>query len=484
MGRNTWLTRTSGGGALLSAVLAVWTLLLRAGMSVYRPDVAVLGAVALVLGAVWVWSGSRPVPVAAPRQADPAPPPARLPVEPQWIRRITPWLLGVAVVLPALSVATELAIRPDGDDLRRIAAIQRAGAETAEGKVVDVHRLTRDDPKVAMFSGDVTVEVPVLAPDGQRVTGRVEVRNGHFGMEGGASRRSSPRPMIVLYAPSAPELGGVVDYSGQVGRYAATDSPLAFSLPPYLTVGAFVPGGLLLFIWVMRVTWYAPKADAAARTLREDAAGGSALPAVRARITSARRGDHVSLGDVDGTVRVTSDHKLRFALEDGSEVLAANRGGPPHALALLAATMGERPGWLCGARNWRLIRNSQPVVFVTDEGEVAWLEVDRADFERILAPATPVQPDPNRSTVLAPTPTTVLPGAHWPWLGGLLLSYALATYVLLVPMSWGAAQAATAAAASAAVAAFVFLARRRVALTDRLGHWEVHETRDPELGPA
>lgn len=483
MARNTWLTRISGGGALLFAVLAGWTLLLRAGMSVYRPDVVVLGAVALVLGAVWVWSGSRPVRVAAPRQTDPAPPPARLPVEPLWIRRIAPWLLGVAVILPALAVATELAIRPDGDDLRRIAAIQKAGAETAEGTVVATHRLTRDDPKVAMFSGDVTVEVPVLAPDGRRVTGRVEVRNGHFN-EMRATGRSSPRPTIVLYAPSAPGLGGVIDYSGQVGRYAKTGSPFGFSLPPYLTVAAFVPGGLLLFIWVMRVTWYAPKVDAAARTLREDAAAGSALPAVRARITSARRGDHVSLGDVDGTVRVTSDHKLRFVLEDGSELLAGHRGGPPHALALLAATLGERPGWLCGARNWRLIRNDQPVVFVTDEGEVAWLELDRADFERILAPATPVQPDPNRSTVLAATPTTVLPGAHWPWLGGLLLSYALATCVLLVPMSWGAALSVTAAAATTAVAAFVFLSRRRAALADRLGDWEVHETRDPELGPA
>ncbi|MFE9479998.1 hypothetical protein ACFYNM_15510 [Streptomyces spororaveus] len=198
--------------------------------------------------------------------------PARLPVEPLWIRRITPWLLGVAVILPALSVATELAIRPDGDDLRRIAAIQKAGAETAEGTVVSVGRRTWDDPKVAMFSADVTVEVPVLALDGRRVTGRVAVRNGHFGMEGG-SRCSSPRPTVVLYAPSAPELGGVVDYSGQVGWYAETDSPVAFSLPPHLTVAAFVPGGLLLYTWVLRVTWYAPKADAAARTLREDAAG-------------------------------------------------------------------------------------------------------------------------------------------------------------------------------------------------------------------
>lgn len=51
MGRSVWPTRLLGGGALPITVLAMWTLLLRVGTSVYRPDVAVLGAAALALAA-------------------------------------------------------------------------------------------------------------------------------------------------------------------------------------------------------------------------------------------------------------------------------------------------------------------------------------------------------------------------------------------------------------------------------------------------
>ncbi|MFD7257986.1 hypothetical protein [Streptomyces sp. NPDC059874] len=393
-------------------------------MSVYRPDVAVLGAVALVLTAGWVWSGSRPVRVTPAREVDPVPaPPARLP----WDRfsrfMIVPWLLGVTVVLPALSVVTELALRPDGDDLKRIAAIQKAGATVAEGSIVAVHRLQKEDPEFPKYSGDVTVEVPVRTRDGGVGTGRVEVVNGHLGHQ-----RDAPsfKPVEVLYAPTAPELGGVVDAGNDVGRYARADSPLAFSLPAFGAVIAIVPGGLLLFVLAPRLTQI-PPADTAAQALLSDAAGGAAVPAVRARITAARRGDHTSFGSTDGTVRVTSDHKLRFELED-SEVLLGNPAVEPRGLALLAARMGRRPGWLCGARNWRLIRNDQPVVFVTDEGEVAWLKMDREEFQRILAPAAPVQPDPERRTVLSPAPTAVLPGAHWPWLAGMLLSYGLSSY--------------------------------------------------------
>ncbi|MEU9415911.1 hypothetical protein [Streptomyces sp. NPDC048272] len=146
--------------------------------------------------------------------------------------------------------------------------------------------------------------------------------------------------------------------------------------------------------------------------------------------------------------------------------------------------MGQRPGWLCGARNWRLIRNAQPVVFVTDEGEVAWLKMDREEFQRVLAPAAPVQPDLERRTVLSPAPPAVLPGAHWPWLAGMLLSYGLVVFVLAVPMSWGAALGTAVLAGIVAVSACALLAWRRAALSDRAGHWEVHETRDPELGPV
>ncbi|GAA3507071.1 hypothetical protein GCM10019017_02010 [Streptomyces showdoensis] len=179
-----------GGGALLSAVLALWLLLFRAGMSVYRTDVVVLGGLALVPAAAWVWIASRPLRTTPPREAGPVPaPPGRLP----WNRfhRVMPFPLGVGLVLPSLSVVTEPAIRPDGDDLRRLRAIQEAGAEVVTGSVVSVHRLTRDDPKYPMFSGDFTVEVPVRTAGGGTAAGRVEVVDGHLGRQpGGTARRA------------------------------------------------------------------------------------------------------------------------------------------------------------------------------------------------------------------------------------------------------------------------------------------------------
>ncbi|MCY0929199.1 hypothetical protein OTB20_23970 [Streptomyces sp. H27-H1] len=484
MGRNAWSARLWAGGALLCAGLASWRLLLSAGMSVYRTDVIVIGGVALVLGAGWVWSGSRPLRLAPPRQIEPVPPPpARLPR--RRLRLLMPWLLGVAVILPALAVVTELALRPDGADLKRIAAIQKAGAEVAEGRIVFARRLAKEDPKVPYYSGDVTVE---LAGKGS-----VEVVNGHFGRrwdldqvhEMGRTMRevTGPpgKPVQVLYAPTRPDLGGVVDTKVHLDRYEEADSVLALTTPNLVPQIALVPGAILLIVWMV-ATW--GRADQAARRLRADAADGEALPAVRARITAARRTDHTSFGTVNGTVRVTSDRRLCFTLEDGSEVLAGGGDTAPDGLALLAARLRERPGWLLGARNWRFIRDGQPVVFVTDEGEVAWLTMDREDFERVLASAPPVRPDPQRRTALLPAPTTVVPRAHWPWLGGLLLSYALAVLVLAVPMSWGAALAASLLAGAVPLAAWALRSRLSAEHDRRPGRWEIRETRDPELGPV
>ncbi|MFJ8012862.1 hypothetical protein [Streptomyces sp. NPDC096339] len=484
MGRNVWGTRLLGGGALLFAALTLWTLLFHAGVSVYRPDVVALGALALASAAGWVWSGSRPIPVTPPGQVEPVPAPAaKLP----WrrpFRDFLPLLLAVVVVLPAVVVVAELMSRPDGDDLKRIAAIQEAGAEVAWGTVVKVEQVKKKAYKEMPATADVTVEVPVPVPGlggGSSDTTRLEVANGHIQTVTGGLKGAS---VLVLYAPTAPALGGVVDGPGNVERYLESHSASAFSRTPTTTwIGLVIAAVLTFFGSLMFVR--VPPSDPALRALRSDAAAGAALPAVRARITAARRNEHTTFGTVDGTVRVRSDHKLRFALEDGSELLIGNPALEPAGLALLAARMGERPGWLCGARNWRLIRNGeQPVAFVTDEGEVAFLKMGREDFERILEPATPVQPDPERRTRLSPWPTAVVPGAHWPWLGGTALSYGLVVLVLTVPMSQLAAGLTTALAAAVAVASWVFLVRRRAALSDRTGRWEVRATRDPELGPA
>ncbi|MFJ9338597.1 hypothetical protein ACIRP0_04805 [Streptomyces sp. NPDC101733] len=477
------MTRSLGGGALLFAVLALWTLLFHVGISVYRPDVAVLGAVALALAAGWVWSASRPIPVTSPRQVEPAPaPPAKLPWK-RPFRDFLPLLLAVLVVLPALAVLTELITRPDGDDLKRIAAIQKAGAEVTRGTIVEVHRVKSGKNKEVADTVDVTVEVPAHGAGGGRTdTRRLEVVSGHISDRFGG--RFEGESVLVLHAPTAPALGGVVDDPGHIRRYVEAASPLAFSLTPLTTWIGLGIGAVLTFLGSLMFV-RVPPSDPTLRTLRGDAAAGAALPAVRARIIAARRNEHTTFGTVDGTVRVRSDHKLRFALEDGSELLIGNPTIEPAGLALLAARMGERPGWLCGARNWRLIRyDEQPVAFVTDEGEVAWLKMDREEFQRVMESAGPVRPDPERRTWLAPWPTTVIPGAHWPWLGGMALSYALVVIVLMLPMSWLAAWLTSALAAVVVVAACVVLVRRRADLSDRTGRWEVRATRDPEVGPA
>ncbi|MEV7547761.1 hypothetical protein, partial [Streptomyces sp. NPDC089915] len=135
------MTRSLGGGALLFAVLALWMLLFDFGVSVYRPDVAVLGAMALAPAAGWVWSASRPIQVMPPRQVEPVPaPPAKLPWK-RPFRDFLPLLLAVTVVLPLTAVLTELVSRPDGEDLKRIAAIQKAGAQVGRGTIVELHRV-------------------------------------------------------------------------------------------------------------------------------------------------------------------------------------------------------------------------------------------------------------------------------------------------------------------------------------------------------
>ncbi|MCX5404633.1 hypothetical protein OHA37_12155 [Streptomyces sp. NBC_00335] len=473
-------------------VLALWWLVLGAGVSVYRPEVIALGAVALALTAGWAWSQSRPVPIVPPREAGPVPaPPARLPGKPE--SRFFWWLKVAVLIFPAAAAVGTLAARTEGGDLRRIAAIQEAGAEVAQGRIVEVHRLEALDSRIPVVDGDVTVEVPLRSPGGGIVgKGRVEVVDGFLGRQAdlvaaerfgrplgdpGASAAAVP----VLYAPTAPELGGYVNKRDDLGRYLETGS--VFALVPPNTGGKIVLacGGGALLLWGLALL-PRRRVNAAAATLREDASGGAALPAVRARITAARRDDHTSLGDEDGTVRVTSGRGLLFALEDGSEVLID--AGTNRKIGLFAARAGDRPGWLIGARNWRLIRNRQPVVFVTDEGEGAWLRMDREDFERVIAPAAPVQPDPERRTVLSPALSALLPGAVWPSFGGLSLSYGLVVLVLTVPMPWVASLGVTALSTALAVAAPLVMTRRDDELAARAGRWEVHETRDPELGPA
>ncbi|MFJ5551918.1 hypothetical protein [Streptomyces sp. NPDC093225] len=494
MGRNTWLTRALGGGALLCAALGTWSLLFRAGMAVERFDVAELWGAALVLTAGWTWAGSRPVRIPPRREVVPVPaPPGQLPLRPlRWVLR---WLLVALLAVPAVAVVTELAGRADGDAMRRIAAVQEAGAVLVDGRITAVDRLVKNPSK--WYDGDLEVEVPVRTGAGAAAAGgtTLQVRNAHLGQNHrdlglwhelgilDAGRLAGVPQVPVLYAPTAPELGGVVDVNGGLGRYAAAAPPFAFGRPSLLVEALlYVPGclmtlGLLAFLPRLRVP-HAP------RTLRDDARNGSALPAVRARVTGALRSDHTTRGNRDGAVAVRSTHRIRFELADGTEIAFEDGTRPPRQLALLAARLHDRPGWLCGARNWRLISSRQTVVFVTDEGEAHWMTMERAEFERVLASAEPVAPDPERRVALCPTPTGVVPGAHWPWLATTTAGYVAAVLVLTVPMSWAASfWLSLLVLALPAVATWRLLVRLPL-VGGRTGAWVVQETRDPAIGPA
>ncbi|WP_328297875.1 hypothetical protein OG389_08655 [Streptomyces sp. NBC_00435] len=189
MGGSAWATRYWGGGALLFAVLALWRLLLGAGVSVYRPEVA-------------------------------------------------------------------------------------------DGMVVEVHRLKVNEPKARVLSGDVTVEVPRFGPGEERVgTTRLEVLNGHLGAQralGDAYRAGqaldgpqgpSATWVPVLYAPTAPRLGGVVDAPGHIERYLGVRLPVrvlpAAGRHPDRPWGRSGPG-------VLRGAL--PRPDPAGRTRRPDPA--------------------------------------------------------------------------------------------------------------------------------------------------------------------------------------------------------------------
>ncbi|MET9803739.1 hypothetical protein [Streptomyces sp. NPDC006368] len=467
MGRATWATRILGGGALLSAVAAMVSLLFRAGAPMWRVDVVVLGAAALLAAAAWIRVASRCTPSGPPIVADRPPgPPARIPLP--WLHRLRPFVVFWCL-LPMPAFFVDLASRPDGADLERVHVFRTEGAQVAQGTIVSVERLTGSPDSVwQTHTGDVTVEV-------RRDSGRERIRVTGAML---GSRRSSGEQVHVLYQPGKPELGGVIDEGTDLRRYVESSSPFAVAGPTdggWTTLGLT---GIALFVSLCLLGDVRP--HIATRILRDNARSGP-LPAVRARITRARRDDHTTLGERDGTTSTTSLHRLTLVCEDGAELYATAEDTPHHELPTLAAELRDRPGWLCGARDWRLIGGSQPVVFVTDEGEALWLRLDRDTFETVLAP-TDVRPVVDRPVRPVPRRTVVVAAAHLPWLGGLVLAYALLLPVLLGAPGWGLSLSLCLFSGAVTAASWVVLSRRGERLARRADGWDLHETRDPALG--
>ncbi|MEU4466294.1 hypothetical protein AB0G20_21810 [Streptomyces sp. NPDC024017] len=399
-------------------------------------------------------------------------PPARLPVRPS--RRARSHLV-VIVCLFVPAAYLDLAARPDGDDVRRIGAIQKAGAATAQGTITAVSGLRQEGSvnKRMHYSGDVTVEVAGEEPG---TVQRITAPDSQLG-----TARSAGAQVAVLYAPGSPGLGGFVDESGNVAVYA--DGHSDWRLVPTASGGGalvlptFIVGLLLLVLVILEIR---PRADV--RVLRADAARGARLPAVRARVTGAVRAEYTTLGDTAGRTRTKTRRWLRVDCEDGAG-LHLTSDDDEQGFASISADLAGRQGWLVGAERWRLIPGAQPVAFVSDDDEVLWAYADRQSFEDVLG-ATAVEVTAERRVrLLAPRTSAALTPARLPWLGLLALGWVLALPVLVTPSTWLLSWALCALSLGAVVVACVQLPKRLGRAADRMDGWEVMRSRDPALGP-
>lgn len=479
MGRSTWIARFSGGAALLLTQVAIYAFVVRPGQLVPRWDVVIPGAAALLCAAVWLAGRLRPARSGPASGERPAPaPPGRL----RWRRAgllrpfVLVWFLFFAPVF-----LVDLALQPDAADARRISALQDAGAVVDEVRIKTVHGLRDADEgggrggsaASPRHTGDVTLEVP-----GIHGTEPLRVDGARLGRS--ASRKGDH--VWVLHVPGRPGLGGYIDEESDTARLGTGGSSLWGPRSPdggsfllLLPVFGLLP---LLIIGLTR----AFGSTGPQQVLRGDARTGGPLPAVRAEITAALLGDTTVPGRLSGTPRTSSRSWLGLTLADGTGIKARTGRAPvDHSLPALAAGFAGRPGWLCGATRWRLLGATQPVVFVTDDGEALWLSLDRDTFEDVLADSS-VEPDAGRRVRPVPPRTPVAAGSHVPWLAALFAAFALLLPPLLTPsthlLSW--VLCALSALSLTAAGVLLFTGRRRVRA--RTTGWTVISDRDPDLG--
>ncbi|MCM1974930.1 hypothetical protein [Streptomyces sp. G1] len=479
MGRSTWLTRFSGGAALLLAQVAIYAFVVRPGMLVPRWDVVIPGAAALLCTAAWLTGRLRQKRTAPAAAAGPVPaPPGRL----RWRRigLLRPFVLVWFLFFAPLFLA-DLALQPDAADARRISALQDAGAVVDEVRITNVHALRkvgvwkgrRSGSTYPRYSGDVTLEVPgIHGPERLRIDG---ARLGPFASKKGDHVR-------VLHVPGRPGLGGYIDEESDTERLGTGGSSLWGPRTPH-------GGGFLIMIPVFALLPVLGLGLARVfiqtgplRVLREDARAGGPLPAVRAEVTAALRTDTTVLGRRAGSLSTRSKSWLGLTLVDGTEIKARTGvADVDHSLPALAAAFAGRPGWLCGAARWRLLGAAQPVVFVTDDGEALWLSLDRETFEEVLADST-VEPDPRRGVRPVPPRTPVAAGSHVPWLAALCTAFALLLPPLLTPSTHALSWVLCSLSPLSLAAAFVLLVTGRRRVRARATGWTVTAERDPGLG--
>ncbi|AUG82182.1 hypothetical protein CFP65_7611 [Kitasatospora sp. MMS16-BH015] len=347
-------------------------------------------------------------------------PPARLPLP----RSGVGWRHRTYLATLLLLAIAVLATLPSNAEDGRYRAFQRAGAAVTQGRIAQrpEHQKTVDHSggKGQQRYQHSTADLVVALPGRDGRSELVKVR--------GASADtifSRGGTVTVLYAPGAPWLGGVVDDSEDLSAYL----PGLFR-PPAAPVAALLGVyGFVMFGWIFTVLNHRGRAKA--KVVRADSAAG-AVPAVRAEVVAAVREDTTGPGNRPGTAAVSSRHWLELRSGATTVQLAL---ADPHSGPFLAERLAGRPGWLVSARRWRLIKDEQPLAFVTDDGEVVWGAIRGYDagFDRLFGvnrdggrrseEREPQPTDATRPTRLAPR--VVHPGWATDGLTALLLALTL-----------------------------------------------------------
>ncbi|SEL57132.1 hypothetical protein [Streptacidiphilus jiangxiensis] len=422
---STPVTKTLGALGLLFATISPWLLLLQPSALRPRWDVLATGVAALALGFAWL-AASRRGPVigalSTPRDAAAEPPgvPARIPRARG--HRILVMALLMALTFGFALVQAELLGR--GPSYEQVSRLQRAGAVVMVGRVTQPPDLTQHTDwsskhAVVTYTGDLDLRVD----EGHGGTTVIPIHDATLDVDPAVGDA-----VDVLTVPGHPELGGYVSSDGSLQQYV-----------PWQTVVTW-PGGLLLFllllIGVLGTFCVVLAFDRTlGRVVREDAVSGP-VPALRVRPKAATRKEKAVPGDRAGTEKVEVTTRIEWVRTDNGRAIVMEIADDVNEVATLIR-LAEQPGWLIGARRWKLIKYRFPVVFVSDDGYCVWGSLDRYSeapegfgASRGGSGALPAVATTSRTDIrMLPRPTWARPDVH---LVPLLL--ATATFGLTVPM--------------------------------------------------
>ncbi|MFE2540394.1 hypothetical protein [Actinacidiphila glaucinigra] len=440
MHQSTAATRWLGTTALIATALLPACAYFRFGAPRPRWDMVAVASAALLLTAAWIWANHRAPKAGFRRTSVTGSGTGRdTPAVPRVLARPRrPWVFaaGSLVWVWALIALLMLAELPGGADQKVIDQARNAGAVVRTGTVESArhvvvtddgtsikyvtrhgrryHRTTHHTPA---WRADLVMRVP--SPHG---TETVEVEDAVVSHDPVRGTR-----FAVLYAPSRPTLGGVVNEKT--------------ALPPLLSSWAVPDAGLLvltgiavfLLLCVLLVISAIDNAGTGMAKMRADAAAGR-VHACRVRIGPAVWQQHAGFKAWSVELKLP-DRMLRLS-GHGNLTSSGYR-----ELLGVSSRYGGDDAWLCWPLGSGNHDSSTVAVLVLDDGQTVWGKIvirqggQPAD-RNFRLPGTNVETSPARTTrPLFPVVSRYRPSVH-PWAVALLATAFLAVLpVLLAPLS-------------------------------------------------